>query len=368
MSPGDKDRERVQLAIEEGRKRERRDAGVKHRRRDQDGALYAPEEDDRKEEDKDKAYAEREYGIVRHVVHFLEALVGALDRKAGGNRISLRAEIGKEGIRAGKDMCHELVVGRGPDEFRVHHAVEKDLSGAVRARAPDKARLQMVGNGLLLVPFFGLARLHRSLFLVLLEEAVECADRLVGETQFLRQVGIEPHAFLLGRSSGIRIPGSRLVFEQVDNQRAVLAPDFELQVFEVVADMFKMLDRQIKERIVLEELVLVVHLGRDEIALPVLMDIGADGILQGGNQFGVLALDGYHEAVSRTEPLVGFLEGLHAGRIFGQQVREVGIEFEPRLEQDRDCQNDGQNQVKGERLVLVPANQGDIPIGKTFYQ
>ena len=89
-----KDRERVQLAVEEGRKRERRDTGVKHRGSNKDGALYAPEEDNREEEDKDKAYAEREDGIVRHVVHFLEAFVGSLDGEAGGNRVSLCAEIG----------------------------------------------------------------------------------------------------------------------------------------------------------------------------------------------------------------------------------------------------------------------------------
>ena len=117
-----------------------------------------------------------------------------------------------------------------------------------------------------------------------------------------------------------------------------------------------MLHRQIEKRIILEELVLVVHLGRDEIALPVLVNVVADGILEGGDQFRILALDGYHEPVRGTETLVGLLESLHARGIFGQQMRKVGIELEAGLKEDRNRENDRENQVKSERLVLVGAN------------
>ena len=129
-----------------------------------------------------------------------------------------------------------------------------------------------------------------------------------------------------------------------------------------------MLYRQVEQRIVLEELVVVINLRRDEIALPVLVDVFADGILQCGHQMHVFTLDGNHEAVGAPETLVGLLEGLHARGIFGQQVRKVGIELEPGLVQDGNGKKHRKDEVEGQRLVLVPANQGYIPVGKTLYQ
>ena len=98
------------------------------------------------------------------------------------------------------------------------------------------------------------------------------------------------------------------------------------------------------------------------------MDVFADGILQCGHQVHVFALYGYHEAVGAPETLVGLFEGLYARGVFGQQVRKVGIELEPRLVQDGNGKEYRKEEVKGQRLVLVPANQGYIPVGKTLYQ
>ena len=371
---GDKHRERIQLSVEEGSKRKRREAGVQHRSSHQNRALHAPEEENREEDDEHQADAEREDGIVRHVIHFLEAFVSPFHRKARRHGICLGVEISKQGIGPRENARHELVIGRGPEKFRVHHAVEENLSGTVRTRATDKARLQVCRDRLFLVPFLGFGRLVVLLcgfFLALLEKRIERAHRLVGKSQFLRQVRIEPHAFLLGGRrrcrSACRI-GSGSIAQQIDDQGAVLAPYFELQVFEVVADVFEMLDRQVEERIVLEKLVVVVHLRRDVVALPVLADVIADGILQSGDQFHVLALDGNHEAVGRSETLVRFFKSLHARRIFGKQVREVRIEFEPRLYENRERTEDGEQQVEGQRLVLVGTNQGYVPVRKSFNQ
>ena len=370
----DKDGERVELSVDERRKRERRDTGVEHGGRHKNRALHAAEENHREEDDQHEAYAEGEYGIVRHVVHFLEAFVRAFHGESCGNGVSLAVEICEKRIGPGKDMRHELVVGRGLDEFRVHHAVEQDLARTVGFGATDETGTQFRRNGLLLVPFLRLGFLHLDgIRLVLLEEGVEGASGLIGEAKFLRDVGTEPYAFLLGRGRRrfTRIAGGircRLVAQQVHDQRAVLAPDFELQVFQVVTDILKVLHRQVEKGVVLEELVVVIDLGRDKIALPVLVDVLADRILQCGHQVHVLALDGNHEAVGASKTLVGFLEGLHARSVFRQQVREVGVELEPRLEENRYRKQHRKNEVEGQGLVLVPADQGYIPVGKTFYQ
>ena len=97
-----------------------------------------------------------------------------------------------------------------------------------------------------------------------------------------------------------------------------------------------MLYGQIKQGVIHEELVFVVDLGRNEITLPVLVDVFAYGILQGGDQINVVTLDGDHELVSRTESLVRLFKGLNAGGAFGQQVRQVGIQFETWLKENGD--------------------------------
>ena len=130
----------------------------------------------------------------------------------------------------------------------------------------------------------------------------------------------------------IGIPGSRLVFEQVDNQRAVLAPDFKLQLFQIVADVFQVLYGQVEKSVILEELIVVIYLCGDEVAFPILVDVIGDGILQGNHQVHVFALDGDHELVGRAETLVRLLKGLYAGSVFGQQVGKVGVKLESRLE------------------------------------
>ena len=233
---GDKHGERVELAVDKRGKRERGDTGVKHGRRHENRALHAPEEYHREEDDKHEAYAEREDGIVCDVIHFLEALVRAFHGEARGHGVSLAAEIREQGIGTRKDMRHELVIGRRLDELRVHHAVEQDLAGAVGLRATDEAGTQFRRDRLLLVPFAGIVLLGSVFLLVLLEESIERAGGFVGESKFLRDIGTEPHTLLLGRSRRgfTRVACGicrRFIAQQVDDKRAVLAPDFQLQVF-----------------------------------------------------------------------------------------------------------------------------------------
>ena len=92
----DKHRERVQLSIKERRKRKCRKAGVKHRSRYENRALHAPKEEYGEEDNKDQTNRKREYGIVRHFVHFLKAFISTFHRESGGYRVSLAAEISEQ--------------------------------------------------------------------------------------------------------------------------------------------------------------------------------------------------------------------------------------------------------------------------------
>ena len=118
-----KDRKRIELSVEKSRKRKRRDACVKHRARHENRAFDAPEEEHRKEYDKDKAYAKGENGIVRHFIDFLEAFVSSFDRETRRNRIFFVAKVSNQGIRTSENMRHENIVGRRANKLRVHHAV-----------------------------------------------------------------------------------------------------------------------------------------------------------------------------------------------------------------------------------------------------
>ena len=202
------------------------------------------------------------------------------------------------------------------------HTVEKNLSSAVRFRATNKTGLQVVRDILFLVPFIGLFG-SGFVFLVFLEECVKSIDGFVGKTKFLRNIRVEPDAFFfLGRSaSGIRTT------EQINNQRAILAPDFELQIFQIISDVFEVLYRKVQERIVLKELIVVIDLRRNKIALPILANVFANRVLKGGNQLHILTLDSDHKAIRAAKSFERFFESLYARRIFGQKVRQVGIEL-----------------------------------------
>ena len=120
--------------------------------------------------------------------------------------------------------------------------------------------------------------------------------------------------------------------------------------------MFQMLNRQIKEGVVLKELVIVIDLGRYKITLPVLLNVGGNRILQGNHQVHIFALDSNHELVGGTESLVRFFKCLYARRIFGQQVRKVGIKLKARLKENGNCAKERHYQIKSKRLILVLTN------------
>ena len=96
-----------------------------------------------------------------------------------------------------------------------------------------------------------------------------------------------------------------------------------------------MLYGQIKQSVIHEELVFVVDLGRNEITLPVLVNVFPNGILQGGDQIDIVTLDGNHELVGGTEPLIRLFKGLDARGALGQQVRKVRIKLEAGLKENR---------------------------------
>ena len=127
-----------------------------------------------------------------------------------------------------------------------------------------------------------------------------------------------------------------------------------------------MLYRQVKQCIILEELVVVIDLSRNEIAFPILVDVFGNRILQGHHQVQVFALDSDHELICRTKTQIRFFERLYAGSILRQQVRKIRIQFKAWLKQDRNGKKHRKNQVKGKSLVLVLANEGNVPIRKSF--
>ena len=115
-------------------------------------------------------------------------------------------EIGKQGIGAGQNMRHELIVGRGLDEFCVHHAVKENLASAVGTRGTDQAVLEFRRNRRLGIPFHFFVRGGLRIDCValgFLEECVKGTHRLVREAEFLRQVRLQQ--FLLQQQS-VRFP------------------------------------------------------------------------------------------------------------------------------------------------------------------
>ena len=107
-----------------------------------------------------------------------------------------------------------------------------------------------------------------------------------------------------------------------------------------------MLDREVQKRIVLEELVIVIHLRRDKIALPVFVDVILNRILQSSGKLHAFALDGNHESVGTAETLIRFFESPHTRRIFGQEVRKVSVEFQPRLHENRKREEESEEEIK----------------------
>ena len=209
-------------------------------------------------------------------------------------------------------MRHEGVVRGGPREFRVDDAVEQNFSRAVWLGASDQACLEVCRNRTFLIPCVRFSLFRFFFLLGILEEGVERAHRFIGEAEFLRNVCIEPYPFLCLL---------RYVGHQVDDERGILAADFQLYVFQIVADPFQVLDGEVEKRVVFEELIVVIDLRRYEIALPVLVNVIVDGILECGDEFRIFALNGEHEAVRAAEPVKRFLKRDDARRIFRKELR-----------------------------------------------
>ena len=237
----DKNRKRIQLAVEKRRKSKRRDASVKHGERHKNRALHAPEEEHREEYNQHKAYAKREYGIVGHLIHFLETLVCSIHGEAHRRRILLASKMLQQRIGTCKDMRYELVVRRRLDELCVDDAVKQNFPSAIRLRRTNQAGLQAIGNCRFRIPFLRDILVFDGILFVFLEERVESPHGFFGESEFLRQVGIKPNTFFFRRiASGacaVRIA------QEVNNKRAIFTTKFQLQIIEVVTNILQVLYR-----------------------------------------------------------------------------------------------------------------------------
>ena len=158
----------------------------------------------------------------------------------------------KQRICTCKNMGNKFVVRRGLNEFCIHHAIKQNLSRAIGTRATNEAGLQMGRHRILGVPFIALFLNRFSL--VLLNKARKSTYGFIWKAKLLRQIFIKPHTLLLFRCS------SRVFAQQIHNKRTILSADFQLQIFQVIADAFQVGHREIEESVVLEELVFFIFL------------------------------------------------------------------------------------------------------------
>ena len=238
-------RKRVQLAVEQRRKRKRREACVKHGTGHENRAFHAPEEERRQEEDEYKADAERENTVVSDFVHLFQSFIGSFNGKAGGHRVVLAAEIFQEVVGLRQNFRNKFIVGRGLDQLCVHDRVKENFTRAIGFRATNQAVPQAIRQICFRIPFLlSVNGIDRSIFF---KERIERAHGFFGEPKFHRQIGIEPDTFLFRRFFAVcrvrRIAG--IVPQQVDDERAIFAANFKLQIFQIIANFFEMLDREV---------------------------------------------------------------------------------------------------------------------------
>ena len=183
-----KNRKRVHLTVEQSGKCKRRNASIKHRCRHKDRAFHAPEEEHCQKHNQDKAYAERENGIISHFIDFFKPLISSFYRESRRNRISFAAEESKQGISAFKNMRYKLIIRRWPDELCIDNTIEQDFPCTVRTGATNKTRLQIFGNRLFAIPFRLVRRcnLLLSFFFILLKERIKSTSSFIREAQLLR--------------------------------------------------------------------------------------------------------------------------------------------------------------------------------------